>query len=199
VPTLPARKNCTKCGRWLLCCLHFHVAERDSDGEPKRLQSWCKSCQREASRIRNGRRRRGYRYNKQRTLTKEQRRKRRNLRHRRWKTSLRHGDPLLPIDPLVKFLRRLIAEEGLFSLAAHSGLDQRFLDKIAHGIVVNKNGRIERQRRIRLSVAERILDATETNLTYVWDPDLYPWLYTDKRPRPYPTVAMREHGIPAVT
>jgi hypothetical protein len=129
-------------------------------------------------------------------LTKEQKRRRRNLNHVRFKQSLRDGDPLLPLRPLRDWLVRAIAEAGGIGIfALMTGLDPRFIDKIAKGIVVNKSGRIERQKRIRLSVAERMLIATETHISYVWDPDVYPWLYSGKVPRKYPTLHQRQHGL----
>lgn len=54
------RKNCTKCGRWR------HAF--DFGRKPHGLQSWCKACQREAARVREGLKRRGRPYEARRRI-----------------------------------------------------------------------------------------------------------------------------------
>ena len=43
--SVPARKNCTRCKRWLLTCTGFYTTRRWDDGEARTLGSWCISCQ----------------------------------------------------------------------------------------------------------------------------------------------------------
>lgn len=189
---IPARKNCAHCGRWLYSFLNFYVAERDDDGNPVRVGSWCKQCNREAVRVRNGRRRRGARYNPQRKLTPEQSRKRRNDRHKRRKTAQRKGDPLVPLWPLAAWLKERVAESNKRRIALRADIDDSELERLLNQVVINgKTGRIERQMDIYLSKVERILIRFEEPLLSVYPDDLFPWLYEGRRPRKRPRKARR--------
>lgn len=60
----------------------FHVRERDPNGNPFRWQSWCKVCQRAATRARAGIKRRGKPYKERKPgMTPEQRRARNRELH----------------------------------------------------------------------------------------------------------------------
>lgn len=184
---IPTRKNCTHCGRWLLCCINFRVAERNPDDTPKRLQSWCNECKNESSRILNGRKRRGARYNKNRHLPDSQLRTRRLTRYHKRQTAKRRGDPYVPLEPLAQWLKARISESSAAEVALLLRLDREHTKRLANQIVIStKTGRVERQLDIRLSRAEQILLKFETPLMSVYSPDDYPWLYEGRRPRKRP-------------
>lgn len=74
-------KHCSKCEQTKPVD-EFHVRERDPSGKPFRWQSWCKSCQRKATRRRAGLKRRGKAYKARGPrLTPEQTRERQRQRY----------------------------------------------------------------------------------------------------------------------
>lgn len=109
-------------------------------------------------------------------------------------TSLRMGDPLLPIGPFQEWIARRLEEMTLAELARVTRMDPGYLKRLRAGVSANQ-GRIEPQLRVRLSVVERALVYLDTPLVLVYDPDRYPWLYMDRVPRRYPTRAQNRNGI----
>lgn len=183
--SVPARKNCSKCGSWLLTCLHFHAAERDEDGAVLRLQSWCNGCKRKSTRRKTGIRRRGVPYEPRRTLTHAQRLERRRARQRARQASRRKQDPLVPIGPFSAWLRELVNKWGMERVCREGRIGHVRLKSLMGGYV-KSDGRYEKLTDVELSFVDDMLIEFDEPMTLVYDPDIYPWLYVDHVPRRYP-------------
>lgn len=182
---VPARKNCSKCGAWLLTCLHFYPAERNEDGTVRRLQAWCNECKRKQNRRTKGIQRRGVPYEAQRHSTPEQRRARRRARHRARQDSRRRHDPLVPIGPFSAWLKELVNKYGIVRVCREACIGHTRLKSFL-GEVVKVNGRYEKLTDVKLSLVDDMLIEFDEPLTIVYPPDNYPWLYYDYIPRRYP-------------
>lgn len=177
--------------RWMTG-VFFHANGWDECKEqPIRLQSHCQACQRIEVRIRNGRDRRGIKFNPQRKLTKDQSAARRRRRHHARQRAKRHGDPLIPIAPFSRYLKGRIAIEGMSSLARTAGLDSSYLVRMANEIYMDsKSGRCERRLEIRLSELDELAIRLSADLNLIYDFDQIKRL-DGKIPRVYPTAAER--------
>ena len=189
------RRLCTskhhKGQRWMRG-VFFHANGWDECKEqPVRLQSHCQACQRIATRIRNGRDRRGIKFNPQRKLTKDQSAWRRRRRHSARQRAKRKGDVSLPLAPFSKYLKGRIASEGIASVARTANLDASHLSRLSNQVYMDsKSGRCERKLDILLSELDELAVRLGADLNLIYDFDQIKTL-DGKVPRAYPTASKR--------
>jgi hypothetical protein len=177
------RKFCSSCKHWRHL-IFFHVHTKDVEGNPVRWQSRCETCNRIHKRITEGRRLRGFRYNPHKRTDPEKLRARARARNTRRMNSRRRGDPLVPLKPLADALDEISHEfDSMRQFASYLGADRENLKRLIAQVDVRKDGEIRKWLDIRLSMVDDILTKLEIPLPEVYDPDKYPWLYEDRRPR----------------
>jgi hypothetical protein len=170
----------------------FHASGWDENKQhPIRLQSHCQACQRIETRIRNGRDRRGIKFNSQRTLTKQQSLARRRRRHAARQRAKRNGNPFIPLSPFSEYLRGRIDLEGAAELARVTGLDASYLVRLSNQVYMDsKSGRCERRLEILLSDLDELAVRLGVDLNVIYDFSSIRRL-DGRVPRVYPTRAQR--------
>lgn len=137
-----------------------------------RLQSHCNRCVRTATRIRVGRRRRGVAYNAATPArSQEERNQRRRTTYGRRRGALGEGNPLLPIDSFRDWLNEAIMTNSIIGVARQLDADPSFVKRMSLGVYLDKQGRWQRQRYVRLSLVDRwmTLFGDDINLLYPYE------------------------------